>query len=1007
MTQYTDRKVYHRLAAKLPNTEPTVVDMVRFSVFGDTAGIAAQRAAHYSIYGTDPAIVAISALPDEAWDPARPEVGASHGITWVRLDDLHHSAVGEELVAATVDSEDHLLVNVTLSATTKHIVREDGEDENGYTRLVLAVLNHYPSLKMIRWADDVTRAGRDAVDWAQIKSKCKLRDIAIVLGGRRYDLKDSGDELALGALGLAAANDDPERRKKLTGKRLLKYLHGGAAIAENQMPHGWHHKKDQYGRAVDEGDKGLVPEGSAVLVPVLQALYRGHATGETYQQLAQRMIDFEAAGLLHRRDHKDLGNTYAVAADDPLARYDIAKSVFVRTNFRPSNPPSEKSIQLYLDGEDPAEVFDAEARLFIAKVELVRTGHYFRRLKNDIRGRNYVLNGIPAMYADDRDEYGWFDVLSAPWPWPLDDVGQPIIRFGLSDEICRAVAARLLRELRAPRATTGGRAHLTADRRVLQRFENWFVQPGEPGARYDDEPTEFGVEARCNNSGKENFILLFRRGSVCDGARVRTGWSNFGAGERKPDHIAATGCLKELTASVAHKLDRAVRELLDPTSIAVLAEAAPVTVAADPRTAWSAKLEQRQAEAKSLKGDIGGLRTQAGRKAAEGDFVGADRYDALAAEKEAEAAALAARVDELELKIWNYDEQATSNRIRDELADVSVAAYLVAGLERAASNRGRGPSRLGALCDTTFTRWSFATDGEEITWSCVCVLPLAGGGDVELPLTGAICNVRDRAGKSFASTQTVIRYLFEEGRDLDEVAAVLDVSRKGLLVRRVMPWLVEHGISSRGAKCALVDHPLDEVRRLVHRAVTSRSGPSPARSAYEEGVAATYLDPKLEWGDAAVPDEIEWIERAVAMLGRDAQTRRVGLPVLDVALTLGRSEQEVRHLVVPLKRSAGFDRPQYLRYADSAKSRVALIECSHQSCRGRRFADHVVLLPEVAASGFGVLCSHCRRAPSPIGPWPRMQFPETYLQSWTNVGDGGNLRSSRRTVGAPASRNGE
>lgn len=999
MAQYTDRKVYHPLAAKLPAGAPTVIDMVRFSVVGDSAGIAAQRAAHFSIYGADPAVVAISALPDDAWNPACPQVAARHNVTWIKLSDLHHNAVGGEPVAAVTLNGDHLFVSVTLSATTKHIVREDGEDENGYTRLVLALLNHYPSLRTIRWADDVTRAGRDAVDWAQIKSKCKVRDIAMVLGGQRYDLKHSGDELALGALGLAAVNDDPERRKKLTGKRLLKYVQGGAAIAENQMPHGWHHKRDQYGRAVQEGDKGLVPEASRTLIPVLQALYRAHADGETYQQIALRMIDFESAGVLHRRDHKDLGNTYADVADDPLGRYDVAKSVFVRTNFRPATAPSDDLIDRYLAGEDPADLFDPETRLFIAKVELVRTGRYFRRLRNDIRGRAIVLNGIAATYADDRDEYGWFDVLSAPWPWPLDEAGQPLPRFGVPDDVCRSVAARLLRELRAPRAVTGGRAHHSADRRALQRFENWLVPCGEPGGRYDDEATEYGVEARCNNSGKENFILLFRRASVSGGERVRSGWSNLGPGERKPDHIGATGSLKELTASVAHQLDLAVRELADPASVATLADAAPPAITSDPRASWTATLERKRVEADSARADAIGLRTQAGRKATAGDFEAADRYDALAVAREVDISALAAQIDELEQRIRTYglDELAAA---RDELADVSVAAYLVAGLERAARDGGRAPRRLGELCDKTFTRWRFASVGGQLTWSCVCVLPLAGGGSAELPLGGAICDVRDRAGKAFASTEMVVRYVFAEGRDLDDVAAVLDVSRKGLLVRRVMPWLVEHSISARGAKCALVDHPVSGVRRLMYDAVAVDCAVRRNRSAYEELVVATYLDADLEWGDAAVPDDTTWIARALALANRDAGTRKAGVPVLDLALELGRSEQEVRQLVVPLKRATGFVRPQYLRYVDAAKSRVAPIPCPHSSCRARRSADHVVLLPEVAASGFGVICSQCRRAPNADGLWPRAQFPLTYLQLWTNVVGAGSLRHSTRTVAA-------
>jgi len=105
--------------------------------------------------------------------------------------------------------------------------------------------------------------------------------------------------------------------------------------------------------------------------------------------------------------------------------------------------------------------------------------------------------------------------------------------------------------------------------------------------------------------------------------------------------------------------------------------------------------------------------------------------------------------------------------------------------------------------------------------------------------------------------------------------------------------------------------------------------------------------------------------------------------VLDVALALGRSEADVRELVKPQKRSGGFTRPRYLTYANKSKTHVKAIGCPHDRCKGRRFADHVVLLPEVAASGYGIICTHCRRTPASHHAWPSTQFPNTYLGSWT------------------------
>lgn len=240
-----------------------------------------------------------------------------------------------------------------------------------------------------------------------------------------------------------------------------------------------------------------------------------------------------------------------------------------------------------------------------------------------------------------------------------------------------------------------------------------------------------------------------------------------------------------------------------------------------------------------------------------------------------------------------------------------------------------------------------------------------------------------------------VRYVLEEGRDLHDAATALDTSRKGLLVRHVMPWLVAAGVTSRGAKCALVDHPLPAVRRLVYGHL--RDASALPVNAYVAQVLATYTDPNLQWGDAAVPDATGWIASAIRMLTQDTETASHGLPVLDVALALGRTEDDVRALVVPPQRSAGFTRPAFLRYADEGKSRVAPLVCPHKSCRGRRAVDHVVLLPEVAASGFGVICGGCRRAPASTGAWSATQFPTTYLQSWTRTSGPRSLRSARQT----------
>lgn len=1001
MTLYTARKVYNPLATKLGAGRPTSGHLIRFSLVGDAGGSAAQRDSHFSIYGNNPDIAAISAFPDAAWDPTQPEVGAHYGVTWITMADLHHDATGHESIAAVVSVGDVVFLNITLSSTIKHIVRLDGEDLNGVTVLVMSLLNHFPTLREVCWADDVTRAGRDRADWSTITNKCKIRDVTMVFGGQRYDQSIPGDELALGALGLVGGSDDPNRRRRMTGKRLMKYKSGGAALAERQMPYGWCHKKDKHGRAVQEGNRGLVPEAQPEMAAVYTSLYQAHADNETYQDITARLAAYEAEGLIVRRDHTDLDNTFARALGDDNASYGAAKSFFCRSDSNPRVIPSDLDIARYLEGEDPAEVFDADVRFFIAKVELVRTGRYFRRLNNDIRGRNIVLDGIPATYRDDLDEYGYFDALSAPWGWPTDDKGNEIPRFGVPDRVCRQVAARLLRELRAPKAPTGGQAHHTPTRRALQCFPNWVVPPGHLGSKYDDEPTQWGVQARVNNSGRTNAILLFRRESAAAGSRTGRGWSYFGVGESRPEHTAATFSLIELEASVASRLDHGVRSLLDPTTIAQLTEAHRRSDDADPTATWRHQIALKLSEKKPLEDEAKGHRTMAAISAGAGDEAEAKAYAAQAAEVAAKVVTLDADIARLEAKVRNHTSGTGS--LRHDSADVSVAVHLVAGLESAARNNGESPARFGTLCDETFIDWRFHVDGEDVVWACAARLPLASGGHAQLPLTGRIRNVRTRTGRNLANTDTVVRYLFEEGRELTSTADLLQVTRATLLKKRVMPWLVANGITSRGAKCALVDHPIPEVRQELHRCVTRTAddGTKSPFSAYTERLRSTYTDSGLAWGDAAVPDDTVWIADAIALLTVDTATRRHGLPILDVALALGKPENEIRELVKPQLRSGGFRRPVYLTYANQSKTDVKAIPCPHGRCRRRRHADHVVLLPEVAASGYGVICSHCRRAPAEGGAWPMTQFPATYLERWTSIGATGSLREAPRTIRSP------
>ena len=105
--------------------------------------------------------------------------------------------------------------------------------------------------------------------------------------------------------------------------------------------------------------------------------------------------------------------------------------------------------------------------------------------------------------------------------------------------------------------------------------------------------------------------------------------------------------------------------------------------------------------------------------------------------------------------------------------------------------------------------------------------------------------------------------------------------------------------------------------------------------------------------------------------------------------------------VAPKGRSGGFQRPRFFEYvAGHGNSRVRLIACPPGRCQGR--ASHICVLPEVAVSGFGVLCVQCRRAPQLDGPWVTLAFtPAAYLGCYSASGAEVGLRAARQTVQVP------
>lgn len=957
MYHFTQRKVYSPLAAKLPDVRARYIDFSRFSAALE-GGVAGQRAAHFNRYAADPDVASLRQIPEKAWDPNNPGAGAVHGITWITLADLHPSLDSQKPFAAVVVRGETVFVSVALSATVAHIVRDDGSEDNGYTWLILSLLNHYRKSEAVRWADDLQRASRTDVGWAQIKTRCRSYDIKMTFGGRAYDLGDKGDRTSLGILTVVAANDDHDRREKLTGKRVAKFDLGGAAVPEHGMPKGWQHAKDEYGRPIKEGERGFIPEADAAMIPVLQTLYARHAAGSSYQDLHQLLVGFEADGLLQRRDHRNPGNTYA-AAKTPSSRDDAVRPFFTIRGTKPAVAPPAQAIARYLDGEDPAELFEPDVRVYLSRVELIRTGRYYRRLLNDMEGiASHGVNGYKPTMRDELDCKGAFYVHSEPWEWPVDDSGQQVPSFGIDDATCRKVGARLLRELSHAREAAGGRPRNDGLRRALQTFAPWRTMPEDPASVYDDEPTAWGVRARVQRSGKNTLCVMYRPASEDAG-----GWGYL------PN--AGSGSLAELTASLALATDTAAHNAVD--SIDVLTLSAVRGQGEDPTIAWADRVSRRQAEQTDLKKEVNGFNRLAARAEADDDPGKRDEFFAHARRAEERITVLTAEIGELEKLI---EEHARAGTDHDAEADLTVLAFLVASLEKASERHGLVAERVGKLCDQTFTDWRFVPGGEHLHWSCTARIPVTSGHTVVLPLSGAIRNLHTATGRKKRQLQGAARYVFAEGRDVDEVADFVGCNRRTLYLRYLMPWLRDSGVEATGLKCALVDHPVHLVRQAVWKLATGESGLDlHVAPAYIARLQDTYFDPTGRWGNTAVPDDTTVIQRAMDILTTDDASRQAGKKVSELALLLGISQWNVRQLVVPRVRATGFQRPRFLEYADAEKTRVRPITCPHDG----RAADHVCLLPEVAASGVGVLCRHCRRVPVDNALWATTLFPEVYV----------------------------
>jgi hypothetical protein len=961
---FNPNKVHLPLAAMLPQGRVLLKHVDRFSL-AEADGIVTQVRSTTGRYLGDTdvaAYVQIDPANATIWDPAKPDrlataVAAAawaadvstFGSVWIRGRDVHPHCRHNEVVAAVVLIGTTLFVRATTSAVKRAIRRPDGPDENAYTVLLTQLVRHY-SPGLLRFDEDTTRAARDDLSSGVLADTCIGRGTKVQFGiGQQWDPQDPMQQQMLKQLLGFGALDDNARRRKLSGKRLLKLVAGGAPRSERQLPHGYRHARDDLGERLQVEGKGFVPEAQWDFVPVMQELVRLHAAGASYADIGRRMAEL---GVERRgQKQKDLRTLTELAkAGDRDALAAAAKSFFVNSSASPTR----------------------KRDVYLQKVRLWRTGTFRTHVDNEIRGRGITIAGLTPTYRGDEDEYGYFDV-QVTWPWPIDPAtGQPLIGWGVADELVKS-EKRLIAEIGAPQPT-GGAAHRRATKRAVKPT-NWTAN-GSVNS----------VQPRQHNSGR-NTCVIFSNTTKARGDR--RGWSVERA--RPQRHAKASFPLTDLCGSLAAAIEQTVLEVLDPTSLAPVVlrrdraaadeeQARHKRRVADLETQLQANLD---AEAERRR-DAKGQKLLAGRCLLQGDEDGATEAEALAQELLADADQLVHARSDVDAALTAARQEQIQPAPDDSAeASLNVAAYLVAGLRRAQVDNGVGPAQLVALVSEHVTDWHMTATSDAVRWTAQLSLPLLGGGTAVAGLEGVIDNVRSAAGgRSTTSGAVLAEQVLVEDRALEDIAATSSVatSRRALLTKHLMPWLKANGIESRGASCALVDHPVLQTRQLLFGHMTGRRSEAVASwsSLLQEHVISTYTDPWLRWGFAAVPDDTLTIQRIVDAV---AVTGPAGELIDDLAVATGWSAKAVRELAHPYERN-GFTRPRFLELHPADPARLRAITCTHCRRGQRHVANRVVLLPEVARSGFGVLCT-CGRAPVPRtdpshAHWSRIGFPAVY-----------------------------
>ena len=920
---------------------------------------------------------------------AKPGGSADSRIAWISTADVHHLAPRSKVAwpIAVIRIGSKLFVRVNLSAVTRAIQRDDGSTENVYTWFLLALLSHIPDVADMRWGPDVTRMARDNVNWARLVERHGELGVLMWFAGQPHDPRDEGGRTVLDMLGVVSSKDDPKRRRRLQESKVTRYKRGEFCAAAEFLPYGWDLQQSHRGVVA----KGSLPVADPAMGPVLNEIHQMHGDGSSHHAIAQRLAQLERHGRITRRSglHKQL--TFADAAgsgdDSKMAAVVIRIVRPIITKGLPApTPPGEETLAAYLGGGDPVDLFTLPQRLVIARIEALRTGVWLRTLKNDIRERGLVLSGVPVTSLGPDDEWGHF-VIDAPWPWPVDpNTGRVIERFGIADDVLRRSAARILRGLDPDRAgPRGGRSHVRAQRRVVSAFGNWTVGPysymaaAAQGARVDLVNT-----------------VIFRRDASITGS-----WSP--QLKDRSHHAVATVRQKALAASLAAAIQQAVIDVIDPSRVVPVSAFHVSTRRSEAAFAKLTALRTRAEEAES-RADDAAARARGARQTVARLVDQAEPESALAYEQDAAEASDEERQCREQFRALRAEMAAMANDHPSMYeADVSITAYLVAALKRASAT-GKIHAVAGEIVDKLLTNWELIPDdvpgpngGRWVNYAVDVAVPLSDAvGRVSIRVRGRVPNVRvHRAAPEGIQRRSSLysgprrdfagALFFGKGMAAEDVALQVSAPVAGLVHLDLRAWAREAGVQSPGLVTALIDHPLAVVRQVVGAHAGSKEAETAVADypvEWRRHIVATYMQEGRRWGTRAVPDDLVPIHRILATLG----SSRSATPC-DLATGLGIPRKKVRGLVTNGPRKlAGFARPRYLQWASRAKTAVCAIPCPHHGCGGT--ADRAVLLPEVAASGFGVICSRCRRVPNPAAVWARVQFPAEYLANRWSAASG-------------------